>query len=283
MMKKAVGFFYQSLLLAVGSLLCAVAVRSMIMPHDFLARGLTGFALLIFYKWPVLPIGLLYLLINIPVFALGWRFVGRRFVAYSLWGMAIYSLALSLIDWEIPIQDPMLAAVMAGAVSGLGAAVILKSYGSSGGSDILCVIMNKLFAITLGTGSMLINSAVLALAALLFPIDKVLYTLVFVFVSKQVTDEVFHGLAKRRTALIISDQWKAITETLTSSHRFGVTLLHGQGGFQGTERPLLYSVVPRRSVSTLKRVSSEIDPNVFIAIMEADDVTGVEVGNQPHW
>jgi uncharacterized membrane-anchored protein YitT (DUF2179 family) len=283
MVKKTMNFLYQLGLLAAGSLLCAFAVKAFVMPHGFLSRGLTGFALLISYLRPEFPVGLVYFVLNIPVFALGGYFVGRRFVLYSLLGLAIYSLALAFIDMELAIADPMLCAVIAGALSGIGVAVILRSYGSSGGSEILSVILNKLFGITIGTGAMIVNAAVLVLSVLLFPLEKVLYTLVFVFVSSQFTNQVFHGLARRRTALIMSEQWQAVAEALTRKHKFGVTLLSGHGGFEGMARKLLYSVVQRQEVSALKRTVNEIDGNAFITIMDADDVTGVEIGNQPHW
>ena len=267
MVKKTMNFLYQFGLLAAGSLLCAFAVKAFVMPHGFLSRGLTGFALLISYLRPEFPVGLVYFVLNIPVFALGGYFVGRRFVLYSLLGLAIYSLALAFIDMELALADPMLCAVTAGALSGIGVAVIL----------------NKLFGITFVTGAMIVNAAVLVLSVLLFPLEKVLYTLVFVFVSSQFTNQVFHGLARRRTALIMSEQWQAVAEALTRKHKFGVTLLSGHGGFEGMERKLLYSVVQRQEVSALKRTVNEIDGNAFITIMDADDVTGVEIGNQPHW
>lgn len=282
MLKKIVNFFFQTLLLFLGSVLCAFAIKALIMPHDILSRGLTGLALLIYYQWTALPLGVLYLLINIPVFILGWRFVSRRFVSYSLWGMAIYSLALSLIEFELEISDPLLAVMIGGALYGLGGAIILRSYGSSGGTEIFYVVMNKVFAITLGTGAIIVNIVVLTPALLFFPVEKVFYTVVFIFVSGMITDKVFHGMAKRRTALIVSGHCQAIAEAL-KSHKIGVTLLSGKGGYLGEGRTILYSVLVSRSVPLLKRVVAEIDPAAFISIMEADDVTGVEVGNQPHW
>ncbi|HNS19589.1 MAG TPA: YitT family protein [Sedimentisphaerales bacterium] len=88
---------------------------------------------------------------------------------------------------------------------------------------------------------------------------------------------------KRRAAIIISDNWKEITRELTNTHRVGVTPISGQGGYQGTSKTILYSAVHRADVSALKKVVIEKDPNAFIALAAAEDVTGVEVGNQPHW
>ncbi len=282
MMKKITDFSYQTLLIFSGCILCTFAIKALILPHDLLSRGLTGLALMIYYQWADLPLGVIYLLINIPVFVLGWRFVSGRFIAYSLWGMTIYSLALSLIDYDLKISDPMLAVMMGGALYGLGTALVLRSYGSSGGSDILCVALNKLFSITLGNGAILVNMVVLVPGVLFFPLERIGYTLVFIFISGLITNMVFHGMAKRRTAIIVSDEWKAIAEAL-KNHRIGVTLLSGQGGYLGVGRTLLYSVLLSRSVPLMKRVVVQIDPAAFISIMEADDVTGVEVGNQPHW
>ncbi|MGI6240887.1 MAG: YitT family protein [Candidatus Omnitrophota bacterium] len=282
MMKKTTDFLYQTFLIASGSFLCALGIRSLIMPHDLLSQGLTGLSLLIYYQGTPLSLSTIYLLINIPVFILGWWFVSRRFIFYSLWGMVIYATALSIVNIKINVSDPMLAVMIGGALNGLGVALILRSYGSSGGSEILCVVMNKLFSITVGTGAILINIAVLVPAALFFSVEKVFYTLVFVFVSGMFTNKIFHGMAKRRTAVIVSNQWAAIASALREQ-KIGVTFLKGQGSFLAEERMLLYSVLVARSVPTLKRIVAEVDPAAFISIMEAADVTGVEVGNQPHW
>jgi uncharacterized membrane-anchored protein YitT (DUF2179 family) len=281
--KKLKDFILHTGLLVVGSVLCATAVQAILVPHGFFGRGLTGAALLVHYCYPVLPVGALYLLLNIPVFCLGWRFVGLRFVLYSLWGMIIYSALLYLIPFRFELSDRMLSAVVAGALSGTGIAVILRSYGSTGGAEILCVILHKLFSITLGTGSMAMNAMLLGIAALLFPIENVLYTLVYVAVTSHITDKVFHGLAKRQAAIIISEQWKDITRELTATHRLGITQINGQGGYRGTDKTILYSVLSRKNVPALKRAVLEKDPGAFIALMTAEDVTGVEVGNQPHW
>jgi len=143
--------------------------------------------------------------------------------------------------------------------------------------------MNKIFSITLGTGAVIINCIVLLVSSQIFPMDKVLYTLVFIVVSTQATDFVFHGLSRRKAALIVSDKWREVLHELTNRHRVGVTLLSGHGGYKGTEKTVLYTVINRRTVSALKKAVMEKDPKAFIAIMVASDVTGVEVGNQPRW
>lgn len=282
-MKRLYDFLYNTLLLSAGGAVCAISVNGILIPQEFLSSGMTGVTLAFYYKFPVVPVGVMYLLINIPVFILGLVFVGLRFVLYSLWGMLLYSAMLFVFNFSIGIEDRMLAAVIAGGLNGVGVAIMLKSYGAPGGSEILSVIMNKFFSISLGAGGVIINAAVLFISYSLYPLDKVLYTLVYIIVSMWGTDYIFHGLSRRQAALIISDKWEDILKELTEVHKIGVTLLHGRGGYHTNKKMILYTVINRRTVSALKKSATEIDPNVFISIINASDVTGVEVGNQPRW
>lgn len=281
--KKIIGFILSALALIVGSAICAVSVNGILIPNGFLSSGLTGVALIIRYFNPAVSVGIIYLLINIPIFILGWIFVGRRFILFTALGMIIFSIALHFVNFTIPVTDKMLAAVLGGAITGIGVAIMLKSYGSSGGSEIISIILYKYFSVTLGTGILIINAVIMAVSLFLFPLDKILYTLIYIVVSSKTTDMIFHGLTKRQAALIISEKWKEILEEITIENRIGVTLINGKGGYRGTDKTILYSVINRNKVAALKKMVTNIDKNAFIAIIEASDVTGVEVGNQPHW
>lgn len=283
MRKKLSDFLLHTGLLAAGSALCAVAVNGILVPHNFLSSGLTGVALLLFYKWHALPLGALYLLCALPVFLLGWFFMGLRFVLYTAWGMLIYSLMLYVPMPDLGVADKMLAAAAAGGLTGVGVAVMSRSYGSAGGSEMLFAILHKLFGLTLGAGTLLFNSAVLGAALFFFPAENVLYTMVFIVVTALATDKVFHGLATRQAALIVSERWREIAEDLTANARLGATLLRGSGGRGGAEKTIIYSVIRRGDIHALKTLAAARDPNAFIVIMDAADVTGERVGNQPLW
>lgn len=275
-------FLVQTFWLSLGSCINAFAIKALLMPQDLLSLGLTGYALLIFYKWNALPLGVIFFIINIPIFVLGWKFSGKRFFAYSIWGFLIYSVVLSLIQFEIQMDDTLLITLISAALIGTGTAMILRSYGSCGGSDILCVILHKFFGLSLGQGALFLNGALLMISFFIFPLERVLYTLVFMYVSSLVTDKVFHSMAKRRTVLILSDKWIEISEEMKKKG-IRVTVLEGKGGYLGGKQTMLYSVLPARSVPVLKNLTKKLDKSAFITIMNADDVTGVEVGNQPHW
>ena len=283
MKKDVLDWLRQTLLLTLGSAVCALAVKAIMMEQGLLAAGLTGAALVVHYLHPDLPVALIYLLINIPVFLIGWRLVGLRFLGYSLWGMLIYALLLWALPWRIELSDPMLAAVVAGGLSGLGIAIILRSCGSTGGTEIISVVLHKFLAVPLGLGAVLVNLAVLAASTLLFPLEQVLYSIVYAIVAMVATNSVFHGMNRREAALIISARWQEIAEVLTARHGLGVTQLHGRGAYQSVDRIILFSVVRRRDLPVLKRIALEQDPDAFITIISSGDVTGLQVGNQPHW
>lgn len=279
MIDKIKVFAFNTLLLVTGSLLCAVAVKTILLPFGFLSSGVTGLSLIIFNWWQILPVGLIYFLINVPVFIAGFRIIGFRFIAYTAWGMVIYSAMLFIPEVGMPTNDKLLGAILAGGMSGTGVAIMLRSYGAAGGSEIICVMLQRLLGISLGAGSIFLNLIVLSISLLLFPLENVLYTFVYIIISARVTDIIFRALSARRAAMIISSNWKELLEEITKQKRWQVTLLYGKGGFLGVENPVLYSVVNRSSIPSLKALVKRKDPGAFITIMDAFDGTGECAGN----
>lgn len=263
--------------------MCAFAVKAILVPFGFLSSGLTGLSLIIYHKWQLLPFSLIYVLVNIPVFLIAFKFVGLRFVLYTAWGIVIYSALLFMPEIKLPLHDRLLGAALAGSISGIGIAIMLHSYGTAGGSEIISAVMYKLFGLSVGIGSIIINSVVMIISVLLFPLENVLFTIVYIVVSAKVTNLIFHGLSKRRVVMIISAKWNDILNDINNGKRWRVTLLHGKGGFLGAEKSVLYSIVNKSNVPSLKTLVMNRDPGAFIAIMDAHDVTGESVGNQPHW
>jgi hypothetical protein len=133
-------------LITSGSLICALAINGILIPHKFLSGGFVGTTLIIHYLFPFFPVAGLYFVLNIPVYFLGWKYIGKRFFLYSVAGMVIFSLAVLWKPFIIPVHDKMLAAIFAGILSGAGGGIILKSFGSAGGMDILSIILFKRFS-----------------------------------------------------------------------------------------------------------------------------------------
>jgi len=270
-------------LIMLGSAICAVAINGILVPHRFVSGGVTGLALVIHYLAPSLPISGLYLLLNLPLFALGWKFVGRRFFFYSIAGMAIFSGALQWVHLSITIHDPLPSALLAGIISGMGAGIILRSIGSAGGTDILAVTLLNRFSIRLGSTTLAFNAGVLVLAALFFPLEPVLYTLIYMYVTSHMINLVVTGLSQRKAVIIISPEWKEIARRVLEQVRRGVTILGARGAFSGQEEQVLYTVITFRELARTKRIIRQVDPGAFVVVTDTLEVMGQRIGNQPHW
>lgn len=270
-------------LITIGSMLCATAINGILIPNQFLSGGFTGMAITIHYLLPRLPVETLYFILNIPVFILGWFYVGRRFFFYSIAGMLIFTVALIFCHVSPPELDKLSSTLAAGILSGLGSGIILRSVGSAGGLDILGVMLLKRFSIRLGSTILAFNSVILATAAILFPLEKALYTLLFMYMTSSIVDLVVTGLSQRKFVFIVSAHWRDISHAIIHRVKRGVTLVKGQGGFTGREEQILYTVVSLRELSQLKHLIREIDQDAFVVVTDTMEVMGHRIGNQPHW
>jgi uncharacterized membrane-anchored protein YitT (DUF2179 family) len=271
------------LLIAVGSFFSALAINGVLIPQKFLSAGFTGVALVINYQFPFLPVAWLYFLLNVPLFALGWKVVGRRFFLYSLAGMVIYSCAVGWVDLSLKVEDKILSALLAGILMGIGSGIILRSLGSAGGVDILSVVLRQRLSISLGSTSLAFNGIVLLGAAVLFSLEMALYTLVYIYVTSHVLNLVVTGLSQRKAVFIVSPRWKEISKGITEDLERGVTIFKGEGGFTGREENILYTVITFRELSKLKQMIRKLDPETFLVVTDTLEVMGHRIGNQPHW
>ena len=278
--KQVVGDF---LLIAVGCFLCAIAINGILIPQHFATGGITGLALVIHRKIPSLNFGIIYFLINLPLFAFAWMAVGRRFLFYSLVGMAALSLSVAIVNIPIHLDDKILNALWAGLISGTGVGLTLKSSGSQGGIDILSVMLLKRFSIGIGNTILTVNCIVLLLVALAYSLETLLYTLIVIYVSTKVATIVITGFSQRKAVIIISPEWQRIYGEILKDIRRGVTIIKGEGGYTGREEHIIYTVVTIREVGSLKRLIQGIDPDAFVVISATQEVMNYRIGNQPHW
>lgn len=270
-------------LIASGSVICATAVNGILIPHGFLSGGFVGMTLIIHYLIPILPISVVYFVLNIPVYCLGWMYIGKRFFLYSVAGMTIFSLAMTWMQLTIPVQDKILAAILAGLISGAGGGLILRSLGSAGGMDILSIILLKRFSIRLGYSILALNGLILTFAAYFFSVEDALYTLIFLFVSTQVLNVVVYGLSQRKAVYIISQHWESIYRQIMDKVHRGVTIIGGRGGYTNREIQMLFTVISHQELPRLKKLINDIDNQAFVVVSDTLETMGKGIGNQPHW
>ena len=268
-------------LISVGSALAAVAINGILIPKEFISAGFTGLAIVIHYLVPSLPVSVMYFILNVPLFALGWMFVGRRFFLYSIAGMAIFSIVVAFVNVPIHLEDKMLSALLAGIMTGAGSGLILRSVGSAGGLDILSVIFLNRYSVRLGTTVLAFNSILLAAAVFLFSLEIAIYTLVYMYVSTHIMNIVVSGLSQRKSVLIVSTKWQEIAQGITREINRGFTVIPGEGGYSGKEERILYTVLAFQELPELKQIIRRADPNAFVVINNTLEVMGHRIGNQP--
>lgn len=277
------GLVKDLLLIAVGSVISAMAINGILVPHRFVAGGITGLALIIHSSMPALKVEWIYILLNIPLFAAAWMAVGRRFFFFSLIGAVSLSLAVALVNIHIDLNDKILNALLAGIVLGSAVGITLRSSGSQGGLDILAVMLLKRFSISLGNTILFMNAIVLLLVAVFYSMESALYTLIVIYVSSKVVNIIVTGLSQRKAVFIISPKWKEISEEILSDIRRGVTILEGRGGYRGKQESIIYTVITFPEIGDLKNLIRRIDPEAFVVISDTREVMNYRIGNQPHW
>jgi len=261
-------------LLTVGSFFVAMAIKSVAVPHGLVSGGVSGIALLIYYFTSALTPGLWLFLLNIPIAVLGWVMVSRRFVLYTAYGMASITLWMELIAFTLPIDDILLASIFGGALLGAGAGISMRSLGSSGGLDIIGIILHQRFGFRIGQISFLFNAALFAVSFALLETDLVLYSLIMVFVTAQIMDYVLSMFNQRKLVFVISDHAQTIADAIMKEANRGVTLLEGRGGYTGQPKQVVMTVVNNVQQKRLEEMIFTLDPEAFVIFENTFNVIG---------
>jgi len=262
------------LLIFIGSFVFAVGVKAVALPHEFISGGMSGLCLLIYYATHWLSPGIWYFIINVPIFIVGWLFVSRRFFIYSIFGMLTLSLAIELVQFTIPVQDRMLAAIAGGAILGAGAGITLHSLGSSGGNDVIAVLLNQKFNISMGTFFFGFNLVLFGFSLGIIDVDRVLYSLVMSFVTAQMLDYVLTFFNQRKIVFIISEASQQIAESINARLKRGGTFLYGRGTYTRKQHKIVMTVLNNFELKRLEGIVFDIDPDAFVIIERTFNVLG---------
>ena len=266
--------FRNLVLILIGSFVIAIGVKAVVLPHQFISGGMTGLSLLVYYATQKLSPGVWYFIINVPIFIIGWIFISRRFFIYSIVGMLTISLAVDLVQFTIPVHDQMLAAIAGGAIIGTGAGITLHSLGSSGGNDVIAVILNQKYNTSMGTFFFGFNLVLYCFSLGVLDVDRVLYSLVMSFVAAQMLDYVLTFFNQRKIVFIISDASQQIADTINERLKRGGTFLYGRGTFTRKRRKIVMTVLNNYELKRLEGIVFDIDPDAFVIIERTFNVLG---------
>ncbi len=249
------------------------------MENNLAEGGFTGITLVLFFLFDFDP-AYTTLLLNIPLFFIGWRVLGRTSFIYTLFGTISLSLFLFIFQRyqviEISLHDDMtLVALFAGIFSGVGLGIVFRFGGTTGGVDILARLGFKYYGFSIGKTMFLFDVAVIA-SSIIFYLNyrEGMYTLVTLFISAKVIDLMVQGAYSGKAALIISDKSKEISSSILNQLERGVTVLKGTGSFSGLEKDILYCVVSRNEIIRLKTIVEKIDHHAFVTVNDVQDVIG---------
>lgn len=266
------------LLILIGSALQALAMKVFLIPSQLVSGGVSGLSQLInhYTGW---PIGLMVLAGNLPLFILGWRFLGGpRFALRTALTVAAFAILVDLQLGFLPDQgitdDLILNALYGGVLSGIGFGLVYRGRGTSGGTDILARIMSNWRGIPVSQSYLWTDALIILLAGLSFSWENALYALVMLYVSGIAAETISQGSNVVRTAMIITSCTSEIKEEIFRRLGRGVTLMDVRGGYTGEKRTVLYCVISRAEVAQLKSITRDIDPEAFLVIEQAHEVRG---------
>ena len=217
-------------------------------------------------------------LLNIPLFFLGWRLLGGHLLVTSLYATLVSSLFLDLLDMVCTFQpmDPFLACVFGGILVGLSLGIIILQGATTGGTDLIARLLKlRLSWLPMGKLLMLVDLLVIAAVALVFrSVYSALYGVIALYLSVFVMDQVLYGIDNTKVAYIISNRYRKINDAITRDLERGVTILNGTGGWSGEEKKVLLVAFKQRQIVSLKRTVKEIDPDAFLIVCPAHEVLG---------
>lgn len=266
------------LFILLGAAIFSFGIVHFNMQNNLSEGGFTGITLLFYFLWGWDP-AIMNIILNIPVFFIGWRFLGRTTFYYTIIGTVAVSVFLSIFQvkhFETYLQSDMtLAALFAGVFIGVGLGIIFRYGGTTGGVDIIARLVNKYAGWSMGKTMFLFDFIVIT-TSVFVALDLVegMYTLVAVYIGARVIDFLQEGAYSAKGATIISNYSDKIAEKIITDMDRGVTVLDGRGSFSGEKRNVLYCVVGRNEIVRLKSIINEIDPHAFVAVSTVHDVVG---------
>lgn len=266
--------FKQCFGIILGALIVAVSINTFILANRIADGGITGIAIIIHYllQWDV---GLTVLFLNIPLFILGYKLIGKRLLFLSILGVGALSVALRFTGGITAVTtDTLLAAIFGGLVTGIGMGIIFRSRGSLGGTDILAIVLNKKTPFSVGQIILAFDTVIFLGAAVLFEPEMAMYAMIYMFIASKVIDLVQNGLDYSKSVMIVTNKPEEIAAEIIKTLERGVTYFAAEGAYSQTPKKVVYSIVNRTQLTQIKEIVHSYDPDAFVSIADVSEVVG---------
>lgn len=260
--------------IVIGCIIGAAAYPTFLDPGKIAPGGLTGVAMIMKHLW-CWDIGITSLILNIPLFVIGYRAMGKVFAFRSLVATILFSLMIDLMPLKAIEVEPILGTLYGGILLGIGLGFILRGGATTGGTDMCARMVHKYLPfLSVGMFLFLIDCVVVVAAWIFIGSSEALYALICIFVSGKAVDMVMLGLSSNKACFVISDAWERVSRRLMDEMERGVTQLSARGAYTGTERPVVLCVLPPQEVARLKEIVRQEDEKAFMFITEAHEALG---------
>lgn len=272
----------QGVQLFIGAAIASAGLELFLIPNQVIDGGVVGLSIMGHYLLPYIPFGVFLVVLNLPFLYIGYKHIGKNFAIATIVAVIMLSLC-SEYAAEFPkvTNDSFLAAIFGGIIDGIGVGIIMRAGGSLDGTEIVAIIADKHSPFSVGEVVMFINLFILSGAGLLFGWDKAMYSLVAYFVIAKMIDVVTKGLDETYAIMIVSNNPRELTDVLNSEIR-GVTLLHGEGGYTGDPKEIIYCVVNRLEVTRIKDIVLSFDEHAFVTVNSVHDIVGGRFKSKSH-
>ena len=269
---REIAYGYLQILL--GCVIGAAAYPAFLVPNSIAPGGLTGVATILNHLLGT-PVGLVSLLLNVPLFIIGYRSMGKVFAFRSLIATFLFSVLIDILPIGTVSNDPLLGTLFGGVVLGAGLGLILRGGATTGGTDMVARMVHRKFTfISVGMFLFALDCLVVLGAAAAIGTEQALYAFINIYACSRVIDAVMMGFSGNKACFIMTSRWEEITKRLMDEVGRGVTHLEAKGAYTGTQQPVVLCVVARQEIMSVKRIVEEEDEKAFMFISEAHEALG---------
>lgn len=272
--KRTESVWWNLLWLTFGAFLMTVCVQAVAAPHNFLAGGVMGVALLLTYWVHGLPPLVWYLALCLPIYVIGWFLLGRRFLLYTFYGTVAMNVFGQFIQFEMSFTNDVYAALVGGVLNGAASGIMLRTLGSSGGTDVFAILLKDRWNIPIGQFNFLFNATLFLIGAFRLPADLIVASILMMFVASQTLEYVLGMFNRRKLVLVISSRGEEIGEAILASERYGATMIRAKGAYSGTDREILLTVTNNVALKRLENLVYTIDPHALFIVENTFYVSG---------
>lgn len=272
----------QIVMITIGAIIAAAGLELFLVPNNILDGGVIGLSI-IAAELTGMTMSLFLIILNLPFLYIGYRKIGTKFTIHTLYGVIVLSASTAYLHHFEPVTDDLFLATIIGAVIlGTGVGLVIRTGGSLDGTEIIAILVSKKRPVSVGQFIMIINVFIFILAAfLVFSWETAMYSIITYYIAYKMIDIVVEGLEELKSVTIISDVPEEISDALIKQLGRGMTYIQGQGVFTGEPKKIIYTIVTRIELSTLRSIVEDIDPNALVAIENIADVSGSNFDKGP--